>query len=144
GSGRVALKPVCRLPTTDIYNEHPLHLGRPLWYQQLTTRRNGNYTDLVLYALYRLRKADDGKTTEFLITLLLCRFGGLCRKNHISSSNFVVNHLATYGLINGREIHSIVGYPSEPILAEASAYCTSNLIADGLKCTKLEVLEAVE
>jgi hypothetical protein len=53
--------------------------------------------------------------------------------DYASSSDFVMNHMATYTSIGEEtvgghaQVSSSIAYPSEPILAEASAYCTSGL-----------------
>jgi hypothetical protein len=165
GSGRVTGDPVCCLRSTDLYQGHKLTLGRPLWHHYLTSRCIGlehPYNDLVMYAMTRLSgKAEENESeharisreTSFKLSLFMCRFGGLYPASHVVSSDFVARHMATYIRIDAKavggnkQITCSVTYPSEPVLVEASALCTSSFVADGMnediRCSKEEVLTTV-
>ena len=152
-SGRAATDPVFRLHTTDIYKKHRLTLGRPLWYQYWNTRcyTKKKYNELVTYALFRLcGNANSCKTASAKLSLFMCRFGGLYPSDYNIASDFVTKHLATYVKIGAtetgevREVVSAIAYPSEPVLAEASAYCTSSLCPPGIACSKVDILKAVK
>jgi hypothetical protein len=163
------MDPVYDLDTTDMFFL-PIHgrsrevklsmllLGRPLWYYMLATRRCETYTDLLCYALSRLRgEQTDCRSLETRLSLFMCRFGGLYPTNFDHASNFVRYNMATYahieverepGYDGSRVLKCTTGYPSEPILAAASAFATSRFCNDPHKkqdgCKKADVLKEVK
>jgi hypothetical protein len=160
GSGLTCPPILCQLESTDLYRTHRLTLGRPLWYHYLNSSRcseaKNPYNELVRYALLRLSGGSTQAqppidTTAFYVSLFMCRFGGLYPADYSKSSDFVVKHLATYGSMEVTEVHGArkvicrVAYPSEPLLAETSALCTSAILgtANVVRCTKEMVLRTV-
>jgi hypothetical protein len=165
-SGRMLMKPVFSLHTTDIYrhtteiyHHRKLVLGRPLWFQFLQTRGHNNMMDLVLYVASRLRGDEVSESplnSLDKLSVFMCRFGGLKPICQVVAAEFVTRHLATYtyigvndsNLVSGnlvsvtpkREIVVSVAYPSEPVVAEASAYLTFK----GIRCSRLAVLQEVK
>jgi hypothetical protein len=86
------------------------------------------------------------------MALFMCRFACSCPSLQSSSADYVTRHLATYANIstvwnvkdvNRRIIYSTIVYPSEPVLAEASAYFTSTLNLSHQKVSRRNVLEVI-
>jgi hypothetical protein len=136
-SGRRPLPPICYLPTTDIHKGHKFFLGRPLWYSCYMSSLGGKPDQLIQLVRIAVERLKGGSMTTppetFHLALFMCRFGGLYPVDYTSSSDFVMNHMAKYTSIGEEtvgghaQVSSTIAYPSEPILAEASAYCTSGL-----------------
>jgi hypothetical protein len=164
-SGWEAIPPICNLFTTDLYEGHKFTLGRPLWHHYLKSRCGNDLNRLVTYALYRLSgNLMDSSSESFRLSLFMCRFGGLYPIDYSVSSDFVKMHLATFTSFGVRAVEEddsvsksaktkrrertgSVSYPSEPVLAEASALCTSGLEASDASlaiCSKEIVLETVK
>jgi hypothetical protein len=164
-SGWEATPPICNLFTTDLYEGHKFTLGRPLWHHYLKSRCGNDLNRLVTYALYRLSgNLMDSSSESFRLSLFMCRFGGLYPIDYSVSSDFVKMHLATFTSFGVRAVEEddsvsksaktkrrertgSVSYPSEPVLAEASALCTSGLEASDASlaiCSKEIVLETVK
>lgn len=159
---REVVAPVHVLRTFDLYSSdcHRLHLGRPLWKLLYETRFKRDFKLLLRYAVSRLCGVTSTNATEnfapheqsTLLSLFMVRFGGISPIDSIAGSAFVTHHMATYTKLGvavenqARSIVTEVTYPSEPILAEASAFCTSAM-ADQLnetpRLTKTDVIRAV-
>nr|XP_047145538.1 uncharacterized protein LOC105848676 isoform X2 [Hydra vulgaris] len=100
--------------------------GRPLWAMQLRYREDNDLTRLIHFAYYKLSGVAIGKIIPEIsgkIALFGCRFGlGETTK---LASKLVSQNLATIVGIDYDRTQVYSKYLSEPILAEASAYCTS-------------------
>lgn len=154
---RTSMQPICQLFTSDLHFRrgdttlrNKLVAGRPLWHNMLMTRGQNDLSLLVEYAATRLcgDEEEGVKDDSAKVSLFWCRFGGLNPSNEMVAANFVTRHMATYLHVetsvheNDRLVTTSIGYPSEPILAEASAYRTS-CFADRRGCDKYDVLRAV-
>lgn len=152
--GLVEHQPVYLFHTFDLFEGSIFFLGRPLWKHQFQ-QRSASMIELVSYCAQRLTQYSPTLNLSSSLALFMCRFGGLSPVGHISGSNFVHKHLATYCHMSvdvdmvghdgfsHRTINSIVHYPSEPILAEASAYRTSSMWLGNEHSRIVEVLTSI-
>ena len=127
-SVHVKLAPLIDINTTECIEERHDHIffcGRPLWFSLWTARLEMDFRRLVDFAIVKLNSRSKGMLA--LSVLIACRFG--LQPVQTQGAEFVSDFMGT--LIEATEpdrptstsTHLCrVEYPSEPILAEASAY----------------------
>ena len=127
------MSPVVELVKHDLFQDHFLHLGRPLWYKQWKHRESENYNKLLNFAIAKLIDVNHSCFNNMTAISLFClRFG--FEPIQSKCSDFVASHLATMTRIKRTVIEpgnsnqlpwtASCRWLSEPLLAEASSCIT--------------------
>ena len=124
--GVVHVPPFVCVNSTDLVPRPALLLGRPLWNSQYVFRLGRNMTDLVEYAALKLvggkLSKDEANYRLQCLSLIGSRYS--IQPNYRIGGEFVCKYMATLFQAEfvADNIMCRTGYPSEPILAEASAW----------------------
>ena len=115
--------PILDIDTVDVFSDHLFTMGRPLWHMQLT-HRTKSLNELVFFAAHKLCPFEGSViSAASLCALFVCRFG--LNPRHQLSTTLVEKNLATLVAVSEDRTECVTKYLSEPILSEASAWCTT-------------------
>jgi hypothetical protein len=121
-----AMAPIVCVGSYDVFSEHVFHLGRPLWRQWWKHRGSEDFDNLIDFAVSKLlpcRPQSGGLIASY--SLFSIRFGFEALEDFCAE--FVSEYLAIMthvGTSKGDKRTAKCRWPSEPVLAEASACIT--------------------
>ena len=125
--------------------------GRALWGSWLDTKNNSNgkYNSINTSRLYTLAweklicfKEIESVDLDDILAILSTRLGVIKPKSVSSSQNMVVRNMAVSIYVNNKKDLFEIAYPSEPVLAEASAFLMHNIGYEKVVDSLLECLES--